>query len=66
MGVFFTVEIVRTEEPLLPAEIVTMVELKLVAGPWWMLGATLADRVMVPENPLKLERVMVEVPEEPR
>jgi hypothetical protein len=44
----------------------TLLELKLAERPWRTLGITLDDRLTVPENPPKLARVIVEVPEEMR
>jgi hypothetical protein len=56
----------RTTEPLPPAVRTTLLELKLAVRPWRTLGVTLDDRVTVPENPPKLARVIIEVPEELR
>lgn len=44
----------------------TELELRLAVGPCRTLGVRLDDRVTVPENPARLVRVIVEVPEEPR
>lgn len=59
-------ETMRTTEPLPPDAIATLLELKLAAGPRWVLGVTLVDRVIVPENPPKLARVTVDELEELR
>ncbi len=56
------VETVRVEVPGVPAEIVTLVWIKEGVGP---TGEAVAAKLTVPLKPLRLVKVMVDVPDEP-
>ncbi len=66
MGVPFTVDIARITVLVPSTDKVDVVVLRLVEGPLWFVGATLADRLTIPLKPFRLVRVMVEVPCDPR
>lgn len=55
-------ETVRVEVPGVPAEIVTLVWIKEGVGP---TGEAVAAKLTVPLKPLRLVKVMVDVPDEP-
>jgi len=61
-GVDDVVETVRVEVPLPPAERAILVVLSEIAGP---AGDIEAARLIVPLNPFRLTRAIVELPEEP-
>lgn len=65
VGVECDVEIVKIEVAVPLGDSVTLVGLSETVGPLLTTGETLAERFTLPENRPRLERVMVEMVEEP-
>lgn len=62
VGVFLLVEIVSTEVPVPPDDSVTEVPLRVAVGLCLLVGEILLERLIVPANPPRLVRVIVELP----
>jgi hypothetical protein len=65
LGVLLFVVTVRIEVPVPPAVSVMLAALSEKVGPLLRTGERVAVRLAVPENPLRLVSVIVDVPEEP-
>ena len=59
-------ETVRTTVAVPPAASDTELELRETVGEWWPVGDMLLDSWIVPVNPFRLVRVIVDVPGDPR